>query len=231
MQNKIIKSSEVYNVDHWWLNSRHIFSFANYFDPNNLAFGNMRVFNDDIIAWNSGFWKHPHYNMEILTIVLDNEISHSDSMWNTETIQAGEIQTMSAGSGVFHSEQNMSDKDTNLFQIWFIPNNRDTEPRYKDQKIDLENNSLTLLAENNPDSPVGYLDTNVLVYRWKYQENQKFDYELKEWKWLFLYMISWKIKDEQNILETRDQLRYVESWKYNFEILENSDFVLIEVEL
>lgn len=231
MKNIVIKSNEVYQASHWWLNSRHIFSFADYYDPNNMWFWVMRVFNDDYIDWNSGFWMHPHDNMEILTIVLKNEISHSDSMWNTETIKEWEIQTMSAWTWVFHSEKNLSNNLTHLYQIWFLPNNLWTKPWYKDQKIELNNNNLNLLASNNIDDGVWFLDSNVLVYRGLFDNNQKFDYDLKPWKWLFIYITSWKIEIDWNVLEEKDQIRYSISWKYTFNVLEKTDFILIEVDL
>lgn len=231
MNNLIITSNEVYQADHWWLNSRHIFSFADYFDYTNMWFGNMRVFNDDIIQWNSWFWMHPHSNMEILTIVLDNEISHSDNIWNTQTIKSWEIQTMSAWTGVFHSEQNMSWKATHLYQIWFFPNNYNSKPRYKDKAINLVDNWLTLIADNNIDNNVWYLDSDVLVYRWKFNKWQKFEYTIDFDRGLFIYITKWSIKQDNNILNKQDQLRYSINWKYCFDILEDSDFILIETSL
>lgn len=231
MKNQIIKSSFVYHVKHWWLESRHIFSFSNYYDPNNMWFWVMKVFNDDYIDWNSWFWMHPHDNMEILTIMLDWEITHSDSMWNTETIKKWDVQTMSAWTWVLHSEKNLSNETTHLYQIWFLPNNFNSKPRYRDQNIDLKNNNLNLLASNNLDDNVWFIDSNILVYRWIYEENSIFNYEIKSWKWLFIYMTSWELKNDNNILSEKDQLRYIEPWVYNFIVTKKSDFILIEVDL
>jgi redox-sensitive bicupin YhaK (pirin superfamily) len=231
MKNQVIKSSFVYHSKHSWLESRHIFSFSNYYDPNNMWFWNMRVFNDDYIDAKSWFWMHPHDNMEILTIMIEWEITHSDNIWNTETIKKWYIQTMSAWVWVLHSEKNLSNEKTHLYQIWFLPNNYNSKPIYKDQNINLKNNDLTLLASNNLNDNVWYLNSNVLVYRGLFDFNQKFNYDLRPWKWLFIYMTNWELSINWNILKEKDHLRYVEPWCYDFNITKNSDFILIEVEL
>ena len=122
------------NANHGWLNAHHSFSFANYQDPHRMNFGVLRVLNDDIIAPSMGFGTHPHDNMEIITIPLKGALRHRDSMGNEGVIEQFDIQVMSAGTGVRHSEFNAnSDKDVNLLQIWLFPNRRNVAPRY-DQK-------------------------------------------------------------------------------------------------
>ena len=122
------------NANHGWLNAHHSFSFANYHDPHRMNFGVLRVLNDDIIAPSMGFGTHPHDNMEIITIPLKGALRHRDSMGNEGVIEQFDIQVMSAGTGVRHSEFNAnSDKDVNLLQIWLFPNRRNVAPRY-DQK-------------------------------------------------------------------------------------------------
>ena len=118
-------------ADHGWLQSRFTFSFAEYFDPDHMGFRSLRVMNDDTIQPGGGFGKHPHDNMEIFTYVLEGELEHKDSLGNGAVIQAGNLQYMSAGSGVYHSEFNPSATDkTVLYQIWLQPNERDGEPHY-----------------------------------------------------------------------------------------------------
>ncbi len=117
-----------------WLNTWHSFSFSGYYDPNKMHFGALRVLNDDYVAPSKGFGMHPHDNMEIITIILSGQLEHQDSMGNKGIIKAGEVQVMSAGSGIRHSEYNPSDKETvNLLQLWVFPKEDDIEPRY-DQK-------------------------------------------------------------------------------------------------
>ena len=140
-----------------WLKANFSFSFASYYDPNKVNFGVLRVLNDDIIAGGTGFGTHPHDNMEIITIPLEGGLEHKDSMGNTGVIRAGEVQVMSAGTGVYHSEYNASrTEDAKTLQIWLFPKEKDIQPRYdqKDFKEHLKTNQLTTLI-----SPIKSPDT------------------------------------------------------------------------
>lgn len=122
-------------AEHGWLSSRHTFSFGEYHDPERMRFGLLRVLNDDVVQPSMGFGTHPHENMEIISIPLVGELRHQDSMGNTQIITAGEVQIMSAGTGITHSEYNGSESEiVNFLQIWVLPEDRDLEPRY-DQKL------------------------------------------------------------------------------------------------
>ncbi len=123
------------HANHGWLDAHHSFSFASWYDPSKIHFGALRVLNDDIIAGSMGFGTHPHDNMEIITIPLVGALKHRDSMGNEATITAGEIQVMSAGTGIQHSEFNATNETLNLFQIWVFPNKKNVTPRY-DQQFD-----------------------------------------------------------------------------------------------
>lgn len=119
------------HVDHGWLNTWHTFSFASYYNPDRMHFGALRVLNDDTVQAGMGFGTHPHDNMEIITIVLEGELEHRDSMGNGSVIRPGEVQVMSAGTGIQHSEFNHSPKnEVSLLQIWIFPDTKDLEPRY-----------------------------------------------------------------------------------------------------
>src|SRR5690606_11605512 len=138
-------------ANHGWLQANHSFSFANFYDPEKVHFGALRVFNDDMIAPKMGFGTHPHDNMEIITIPLSGSLKHRDSMHNQwQTIEAGEVQVMSAGKGLQHSEINGSeDEYLSLFQIWVIPNKQNVEPRYDKKqfkKADRKNKLQTLVT-------------------------------------------------------------------------------------
>lgn len=231
MKNQIIKSNLVYEVNNGWLKSRHIFSFAEYFDAENMWFWNMRVFNDDYIAWNSWFWLHPHSNMEILTILLDWEITHWDDLWNKKTIKSWEIQTMSAWTWILHSEENLSDNETHLFQIWFTPLHLGNKPNYRDLKVYLVKNKLNLLVSNNKDDVIWYLDSDVNVYKWQFEAWHSFDYQIKKRRGLFLYINKWELEINWEILKSWDQIRYTIWWKYNFSSKTDSDFVVIDVKI
>ena len=126
------------HADHGWLNSHHSFSFANYYDPERMHFGVLRVLNDDTVAAGMGFNTHPHDNMEIISIPLEGDLEHKDSMGNTQVIRHGDIQVLSAGTGITHSEKNRNtDKLTRFLQIWVFPNKRNVTPRYDQLTLDV----------------------------------------------------------------------------------------------
>lgn len=132
MRTILIKANTRGHANHGWLNTYHTFSFANYYDPERIHFGTLRVINDDTIAGGEGFGKHPHDNMEIISIPLFGDLEHKDSMGNSGIIKAGDVQVMSAGTGIFHSEFNANkDKPVGLFQIWVFSNKKNVEPRYE----------------------------------------------------------------------------------------------------
>ncbi|MBB4080181.1 hypothetical protein GGR28_002811 [Lewinella aquimaris] len=125
------------HANHGWLNTHHSFSFAGYYDPDRTNFGALRVLNDDEVAAGRGFGAHSHDNMEIISIPLEGDLEHQDNMGNTTVIRAGDIQVMSAGTGVVHSEKNRNrDRDVKFLQIWVIPNRRDVRPRYEQITMD-----------------------------------------------------------------------------------------------
>lgn len=146
------------NANHGWLNAHHTFSFAGYHNPERMHFGVIRVLNDDIVSGGMGFGTHPHDNMEIITIPLQGDLAHKDSMGNAEVIRSGDIQVMSAGTGISHSEYNANkDKAVNLFQIWLFPNKRDVTPRYDQMTLnvaDRHNKLQQILSPNSEDEGV-----------------------------------------------------------------------------
>jgi hypothetical protein len=146
------------HANHGWLNSYHTFSFAGYYDPARIHFGALRVLNDDTVAAGMGFGTHPHDNMEIISIPTFGDLKHKDSMGNEAIIRQGDIQVMSAGTGVAHSEMNANrDKEVRFFQIWVFPNRKNVTPRYDQQSIDttrLHNNLLQVLSPHPDDDGV-----------------------------------------------------------------------------
>lgn len=144
------------HANHGWLNARHHFSFANYYNPERMGFGALRVINDDIIKAGAGFDTHPHKDMEIITYVRKGAITHRDSRGNLGRTKAGDVQVMSAGTGIYHSEFNLESEDTNLYQIWIEPNKTGVQPRWDAMEFPTEEteDGLTLLVSGDGSAPL-----------------------------------------------------------------------------
>lgn len=152
MKTVLHKSGDRGHVNHGWLNARHSFSFASFYDPSKVHFGLLRVLNDDIIAPGTGFGRHPHDNMEIVTIPLEGSLRHQDSTGGQGVIRKGEVQIMSAGKGIFHSEYNASqDEALNLFQVWVFPKKKNIEPRYDQRMFEKEKRMNRFCTVVSPD--------------------------------------------------------------------------------
>lgn len=170
------------HADHGWLNAHHTFSFANYYDPERMHFGVLRVLNDDVIAAGRGFGTHPHDNMEIVTIPLSGTVAHKDSMGNSGTINAGEVQVMSAGTGITHSEFNhKQDKELRLLQIWMFPRQRSVTPRYAQMTLDTKagENTFAQILSPNPDDAGVWVHQDAWFNLGRFDAARKVDYRVK----------------------------------------------------
>ena len=160
------------NANHGWLHSKHTFSFANYYDPERIHFGALRVLNDDTVEAGMGFGKHPHDNMEIISIPLEGDLEHKDSMGNVAVIKHGDIQVMSAGTGIFHSEYNKNkDKRVKFLQIWVFPNKKNVTPRYDQITLNVADRHNTFQQILSPDKE----DAGVWIYQDAWFHLGKFD--------------------------------------------------------
>lgn len=170
------------NADLGWLKSKHSFSFANYYNPERMNFGVLRVLNDDYVSPGMGFGTHPHDNMEIITIPLDGVIEHKDSMGNSGTITAGEIQVMSAGTGIYHSEYNhQKDKDLRFFQIWVFPNKANVTPRYDQLQLPEEGtNKLNQILSPNADDAGVWIHQDAWFHIGSFTNGFELSYDLKK---------------------------------------------------
>ena len=160
MANSILhKANTRGQANHGWLNSFHTFSFSNYYDPERIHFGALRVLNDDTVEGGMGFGTHPHDNMEIISVPLEGDLVHKDSMNNESIIKHGDIQVMSAGTGIFHSEYNKNkDKPVKFLQIWVLPDQNQVSPRYDQITLNVEDrhNKLQQILSPNPDETVKF---------------------------------------------------------------------------
>ena len=167
-------------ADHGWLKSYHSFSFANYFDPSKMGFKSLRVINDDYIDPSQGFGTHPHDNMEIISIPLEGDLEHKDSMGNVTTIKEGDVQVMSAGTGISHSEYNKNeDKDVKFLQIWIFPKKKNLNPRYDQisiRDIEKDNEFYQVLSPNKEDQGV-WINQDAWFHLGSFSEEKTLDYE------------------------------------------------------
>lgn len=184
MKTILHKASERGVAEHGWLHSRFSFSFADWYEQSRMGFGVLRVVNDDIIDPHSGFDEHPHRDMEIITIVTEGAVTHGDSMGNSYSVPAGDIQVMSAGTGVVHSEHNREDSTLKLFQIWITPHTKDLAPRYEQKSFNTtKKNEIELLVSGNEseeaDSSALYINQDAYVSRIVLDAEREVKYTLK----------------------------------------------------
>lgn len=221
------------HANHGWLNAKHSFSFASWYDPERIHFGALRVLNDDIVAPGMGFGTHPHDNMEIITIPLSGSIRHQDSMGNSSIITTGEIQVMSAGTGVQHSEFNPDHKNLlNLFQIWIFPNKRSVEPRYDQFKIDEERmiNQFLQLVSPDPTDEGTWIHQNAWIHMGKPSTSTTLIYDLKDkMNGVYFMIAEGRVRIGDRILEQKDALGVWDTNEVAIEALEDSKILAIEV--
>ena len=220
-------------ADHGWLKSHHTFSFANYYNPERMNFGALRVLNDDQVASGMGFGTHPHRDMEIISIPLEGDLEHKDSMGTTAVIRKGEIQVMSAGTGVMHSEYNKNkDELVKFLQIWVIPNKMNVTPRYdqisikENQKI---NDFQQILSPNSEDEGV-WIHQNAWFNMANFEAGNAKEYKIHQpGNGVYIFVLKGSAKIGDQVLGTRDGFGIWETESFILEALENSEILLMEV--
>ena len=230
---QIIPNHKRHFSDFGWLKTYWLFSFSNYYDPSNIQFGALRVFNDDVVEPKTGFPTHPHEEMEIVTIVLSGEITHKDSMGNGTTIKSGDIQVMSAGTGIQHSEFNPNpDQHTKLFQIWLFPKYHNVTPRYQQITLDksLEKNDFAQILSPNPE------DAGVWIHQdaWFYLSDFDADFSKKlslkkEGNGFYIMNIEGEIEVNGQKLEKRDAVGIWETNEIEIKANSNAKFLVMEI--
>jgi redox-sensitive bicupin YhaK (pirin superfamily) len=222
------------HADHGWLDSWHSFSFAGYYDPERMHFGALRVLNDDTVSGGMGFGTHPHDNMEIISIPTSGDLEHKDNMGNSQVIRQGDVQVMSAGTGIMHGEKNKNpDKPVKFFQIWVFPNKMNVTPRYDQKTFTEEEKKNTLLTVV---SPIGTNDGGVQIHQdaWfslgKLDKGIALEYQLKNNKnGVYAFVIEGEVNINGQSLNRRDGLGITETQK--LDIIADSDAELLLMEI
>ena len=233
MKTIVHKANERGHANHGWLNAYHSFSFANWYNPEKVQFGMLRVLNDDTIAAGMGFGTHPHDNMEIITIPLEGDLAHKDSMGNGTTIKSGDIQVMSAGTGIQHSEFNPNhDKQTKLFQIWLFPKYRNVEPRYQQITLDqsLQKNDFAQILSPNPDDAGVWIHQDAWFYLSDFDKDFSKKLSLKkEGNGFYIMNIEGEIEVNGEKLERRDAIGIWETNEIEIKANSNAKFLVMEI--
>lgn len=234
MENTVTHKAETRgNANHGWLNAYHSFSFATYYDSERIQFGALRVLNDDTIAAGMGFGTHPHDNMEIITIPLEGDLAHKDSMGNTEIIKHGDIQVMSAGTGIQHSEFNPNaDKQTKLLQIWLFPNKRNVTPRYQQITLNTEDrhNKLQQVLSPNPDDDGVWIHQDAWFHMGNFDAGTTAEYSVKkEGNGLYAFILKGNVSINDQELNTRDAIGIKDFKTVTVTTNTDAEFLLMEI--
>lgn len=222
------------NANHGWLQSKHTFSFANYHNPERMHFGMLCVLNDDIVAPGMGFGTHPHRDMEIISIPMEGDLEHKDSMGNTTVIKSGDIQVMSAGTGVTHSEYNKNkDKEVKFLQIWVFPKEKSVEPRYDQITLNVADreNQLQQIVSPNPDDAGVWLHQNAWFHITKLDQGKSIDYKLKnsDRNGVYAFVLKGNATINNQELNTRDGFGVWNVESLDIKADSNTEILLMEV--
>lgn len=221
------------HAHHGWLDSHHTFSFANYYNPERIHFGALRVLNDDVVDGGMGFDTHPHENMEIISIPLEGELEHKDSMGNTSVIRQHDIQVMSAGTGIFHSEYNKNrDKKVRFLQIWVFPKIKNLEPRYDQATFNPEDrlNKLQQIVCPSPENEGVWINQDAWFYLGTLKKGFSTEHALHlPHNGLYAFILEGQVTVSGTVLSKRDGLGVWEINKVSLSANEDSEILLMEV--
>ena len=234
MENSVLHKANTRGIaDIGWLKSYHTFSFSHYYDPNRMNFGMLRVLNDDTVAAGMGFGTHSHQNMEIISIPLEGDLEHQDSMGNKTVIKNGDIQVMSAGTGIQHSEYNKSKvSEVKFLQIWVIPNQQNVTPRYDQITLNPADrkNKLQQILSPNPEDEGVWIYQDAWFHLGKFDKGIAATYQLKkEGNGLYVFVLRGNITVEGEELETRDGFGILDFNEVEIKATSDAEFLLMEV--
>lgn len=228
---RIIPSEERHFTDFGWLKTHWLFSFADYYNPDNIQFGALRVFNDDIVEPGTGFPTHPHREMEIVTVVLSGRMTHEDSDGHRNVIGPGDVQRMSAGTGLTHSEFNLSTEPVHFYQMWFFPDEAGLEPSYEQKSFEAlrwKNQLYPVVSGRSHPDAVSF-HTDAVIYRATLEPDRRIDYDVGENRKAFLYVGLGELDLNGHAVRQHDQARVDMETKIKLTSEVPSDFVLIDV--
>jgi len=221
------------DANHGWLKSKHTFSFANYHNPECMGFGALRVINDDFVIAGQGFGKHSHRDMEIISIPLSGKLGHGDNIGNNGIIETGEIQVMSAGTGITHSEMNADNHEAVSFlQIWVIPNKMNVEPRYQQIRMGelMKPNAFNQILSPNSDDAGVWIHQDAWFSMGDFDKGVTETYQLKNPNnGVYIFVISGKVVINGNTLDTRDGLGVWDTKNFTMDVLDGAKVLLMEV--
>ena len=230
MVKNIYRSDEGGKSELGWLSSRFSFNFAEYYNSKRNCFGKLLVLNDDIIGPGKGFGAHSHDNMEIITLVTKGELEHKDSIGNKEVLRVGEMQVMSAGRGITHSEYNHSKtKSLELFQIWIETARPEITPRHETKKVDLKDNELTKVVSGDKKDKLLFINQDAKISLGKFNIEEKMKYNLRKNKGLFVFVIEGNVEVDGEKLSRRDSIEITNNSEV--EILTKPGLYLMVVEV
>ena len=228
----VIPSEERYFADHGWLQTRWHFSFSDYYDPENVHWGALRVFNDDVVKGGGGFDLHPHKDMEIVTVVLDGALEHKDSLGNRGVIRPGEVQVMSAGKGIRHAEYNHSKTEPlHLLQLWILPRKSGNTPRWEQETFKPEQRRGKLLPVVSGGDVPGTLaiDQNATIYVSSLSEGQEVRHETELTRKVYLFVIDGAVTVNGRALNKGDQARIDHERKLDIVATADSELILLDL--
>jgi redox-sensitive bicupin YhaK (pirin superfamily) len=229
---EILKSENRGDANHGWLKSRHSFSFAEYHNPKYMGFRSLRVINEDRIDGGSGFGKHPHRDMEIISYVVAGGLKHEDTMGNKTVIRPGEVQKLSAGTGMQHAEFNLlPDQETHFFQIWIIPNSTGEAPSYGQKSFVDELNSRALTLVISPDGRDGSIaiKQDAFMHIGRLGEGQTLEFHVRPGRGAWIQMVSGKLKVNDYELSTGDGLAVENIDELRFTAIAKCEFLLFDL--
>ena len=230
MQKDIQRSEERGVGKHSWLSSRFSFSFADYYNPSRLGFGKLLVINDDTIMAGKGFGSHSHQNMEIITIVMQGSLEHKDSTGISEVLKPGDVQLMSAGTGIVHSEYNHSSKEAlQLFQIWIQPDKKNVTPRHATAHFSFPENKLILVVSGKKTPDALLIHQDAAISLGKFQQGKKVSVSLSKDHGLYVFVIEGKLEVGIDVLEKRDAIGITDMGKVDITFLEHSFVMIFDV--